>query len=136
MGNLTKNFSKNEFIESVFFNDKQQLDVYESFNSDSSLNVSRLELAENLQVLRDYLDTPISINIAYRPKWYELSKGRSGNSKHTKMQAADIVVKGVSPHSVNATIEILIKEGKMKQGGLGRYNTFTHYDIRGVKARW
>jgi len=24
----------------------------------------------------------------------------------------------------------------MKEGGLGLYNTFVHYDIRGTKARW
>ena len=26
--------------------------------------------------------------------------------------------------------------GKMKQGGLGLYDTFVHYDVRGTKARW
>ena len=30
----------------------------------------------------------------------------------------------------------LISEGKMVQGGLKAYDTFTHYDIRGYKARW
>jgi len=24
----------------------------------------------------------------------------------------------------------------MKQGGLGLYDSFVHYDVRGVKARW
>ena len=30
----------------------------------------------------------------------------------------------------------LIKEGKMKEGGIGIYSTFVHYDVRGWKARW
>ena len=34
------------------------------------------------------------------------------------------------------TIEALMLEDKMENGGLGRYNTFTHFDIRGYAARW
>jgi hypothetical protein len=45
-------------------------------------------------------------------------------------------VKGMTPKQVLLVIERLIKEGKMMQGGIGVYNTFTHYDIRGTKARW
>ena len=30
----------------------------------------------------------------------------------------------------------LIDEGKMKQGGIGVYSSFCHYDTRGTKARW
>jgi hypothetical protein len=33
-------------------------------------------------------------------------------------------------------IEHLIINGDMLQGGLGIYNNFCHYDIRGKKARW
>ena len=36
-------------------------------------------------------------------------------------------------------VEKLIKESKMKQGGLGLYpreNGWIHYDTRGTKARW
>jgi hypothetical protein len=50
--------------------------------------------------------------------------------------AGDIVSEKYTPVQLRAIIEKLIKEGKMKQGGLGAYKTFTHYDIRGVKARW
>ena len=34
------------------------------------------------------------------------------------------------------TIERLIREGKMEDGGMGRYSTFVHYDVRGSRARW
>jgi len=30
----------------------------------------------------------------------------------------------------------LMKNEKIKTGGIGIYNTFTHIDIRGVRARW
>jgi len=33
-------------------------------------------------------------------------------------------------------IEDAISNGEMLQGGLGLYDTFVHYDIRGTKARW
>ena len=34
------------------------------------------------------------------------------------------------------TIEALIELEYIPEGGLGIYNTFVHYDIRGYKARW
>lgn len=132
---LSKNFDLKEFLESVFFNDEQQEKVYESFSNDEALLINATELAKNLQVLRNKVGA-VSINIAYRPKWYELLKKRSGNSQHTKLKAADIKVKGMRPSEVHAIIENLIKEGKMKEGGLGLYSTFVHYDIRNTKARW
>lgn len=133
---LTTNFSLKEFIISKFYSKKQQKQVFKDFNKDSDLLVNAKELASNLQVLRDYLNAKITINIAYRPKWYELFKNRSGKSQHCFCKAADIKVKGYTPFEVYDIIEYLISIGKMKQGGLGKYNTFTHYDIRGFKARW
>ncbi|MGV4419604.1 hypothetical protein ACQ1QE_10610 [Ornithobacterium rhinotracheale] len=51
-------------------------------------------------------------------------------------KAADIRVDGVTPERLASIIERLIYNGKMKQGGLGIYPTFVHYDIRGTKTRW
>lgn len=134
---LTNNFKLEEFLESKFYNETLQKEVYVSFESDKDYLLSNLrELAKNLQVLRDELGTVVSINISYRPKWYEVSKGRSGNSQHCLGKAADIVVKGKTPAQIADIIEKLIKEGKMKDGGLGRYSTFTHYDVRDWSARW
>ena len=50
--------------------------------------------------------------------------------------AADIVVNGVDPIDVAASIEKLIELGEMEEGGLKAYQNFTHYDIRGIKTRW
>jgi uncharacterized protein YcbK (DUF882 family) len=134
---ITDNFSLHEFLESRFFNEDEQKRVNSTYdNNINYLQKNLIVLADNLQVLRNHLNTSVSINISYRPKWYELSRGRSGTSQHTYFKAADIVVKGYAPNEVADTIEELIREGKMKEGGLGRYNSFTHYDIRGTKARW
>lgn len=133
---LTKNFRLSEFILSDFFDESSQLKAIIQVLDDDKILDNIKELASNLQVLRDELNTEISINIGFRPVFWELLKSRSGNSKHCLGQAGDLKVKGFTPKQVADTIEKLIKEGKMHEGGIGRYNTFTHYDIRGTKARW
>ena len=94
------------------------------------------ELAKNLQVLRDYFGKPIKINSGYRTPKYNKSIGGAKYSQHKLAKAADIVIEGVHPHTVHYTIEKLIERGLMKDGGLGKYNSFTHYDIRDAHARW
>lgn len=122
---LTNNFSKSEF------------DSKDGSTMPADVLKNIQELAKNLQVLRDFLGKKITINSGYRsPKYNATIKNASPNSQHILGKAADIVIQGVSPKKVAQTIENLIKEGKMKQGGIGIYKTFTHYDIRGVKARW
>lgn len=43
-----------------------------------------------LDELREMADIPLIITCAYRSKDYDLAKGRSGNSAHTKGKAVDI----------------------------------------------
>jgi hypothetical protein len=43
--------------------------------------------------------------------------------------AADIKVSNSPPLEVYNAIEKLIADGKMKQGGLGLYRSWVHYDI-------
>ena len=93
-------------------------------------------LADNLQVLRDHIGEPIHINSAYRHKEYNKSVGGASRSQHLYAKASDIVVKGISPNIIYDLIEEMIKTGEMMEGGLGLYSGFTHYDIRGKKARW
>ncbi|MFJ1330276.1 YcbK family protein [Capnocytophaga canimorsus] len=122
---LTKNFGKKEF----------ECRDGSTMPSEALENVKLL--AKELQVLRDYLGKKITINSGYRSKAYNATlKGASPKSQHLLGKAADIVIEGMTPKKVAETIEKLIAQGKMKQGGIGIYKTFTHYDIRGVKARW
>jgi len=95
-----------------------------------------VELASNLQNLRDFLGEPIHINSAYRTPTYNKKVGGKPASKHLKAQAGDLTVKSKTPKQLAAVIEKLISQGKMKQGGIGIYPGFTHYDTRGTKARW
>ena len=134
---LTKNFKLEEFLYSDFFTQEEQQRVLESFYNEQSILLPNLvKLANQLQILRDYLNEPIIINIAYRPKWYELSRGRDGNSQHTLGKAADIRTNSNSIKELEEIIDKLIKKGDILQGGLGFYRNFVHYDIRKTKARW
>ena len=121
---ITENFSLSEF------------DCKDGSELPTALLPNVLDLADNLQVLRDYLGVPVSINSAYRSLEHNRKIGGATNSQHLLAKAADIVVESKSPEQVANIIKYLISEGKMMQGGLKVYNTFTHYDVRGHKARW
>lgn len=89
-------------------------------------------LVELLQKIRDHFGAPITINSAYRTPEYNKKVGGSTYSQHQYGKAADIVVKGVKPAEVAAYAEQLMPS----YGGVGRYSTFTHVDVRDEKSRW
>lgn len=94
------------------------------------------ELAKQLEVLRSHIKLPISVTSGFRSKEHNAKIGGALNSFHVLGMAADIQVKGMTPKQVGEAVEKLISEGKMKEGGLGLYKTWVHYDHRGTKARW
>lgn len=94
------------------------------------------ELAQQLEVLRDHFKKPILISSGYRSPAHNKAVKGEPNSLHLTGQAADFKIKGLTPIQIFDTIERLIEEGKMKEGGLGLYKTFVHYDTRGAKSRW
>lgn len=95
-----------------------------------------IELARNLQVLRDAINKPITITSGYRSPKYNAKIGGVKDSQHLRGTAADIKVLGMTPKEVALVIEGLIESGKMKEGGVGVYPSWVHYDHRGRKARW
>ena len=94
------------------------------------------ELAENLQVLRDFIGKPITVISGYRSPSYNKKIDGARRSQHLLAKAGDLIVKDMSPDEVKSAIVHLIKEGKMKKGGVGLYTHFTHYDVRGFNRRW
>jgi uncharacterized protein YcbK (DUF882 family) len=114
---LTKNFSKREFDSKD--GAEMPLEVLQNIK----------KLAENLQVLRDELKAPITVNSGYRSLKHNAKIGGAKKSQHLLGNASDIVVYGYTPQEVAIVIEELIRDGKMLQGGLKAYDTFTHYDI-------
>lgn len=121
---LTKNFSLSEFA----CQDGTPVPVRYIENA--------RELAKNLQVLRDYFGEPVFVSSGYRTPTWNKKVGGAKNSQHKKAKAGDITMKKRSPEEIQNTIELLIRRGKMKNGGLGKYKGFTHYDTRDVPARW
>jgi uncharacterized protein YcbK (DUF882 family) len=122
---LTKNFSKSEF------------ECKCGCEMPKELIPNIQKLANQLQVIRDAVNLPIKINSAYRCPEHNTRVGGVKTSMHLHAKASDIVIKGYSNDDVADLIEQLIASGDILQGGLGRYNTFTHYDIRrGGKSRW
>ena len=121
---MTKNFSKEEF------------DCSDGSEMNIAIYHNMVKVANQLQILRNYIGKPITINSGYRSEEYNADVGGVKSSQHVMGRAADIVVKGMTPLAVYTTIELLIEKGDMLQGGLGLYDSFVHYDIRGTKARW
>ena len=93
-------------------------------------------LAGSLQILRIFLNKPIKLTNGYRCESKNNAVNGVKNSQHLKGLAADLQVKGTSPDELADIIDQLMDKGLFKMGGLGRYKTFTHVDIRGKKARW
>jgi uncharacterized protein YcbK (DUF882 family) len=90
------------------------------------------ELLEVLTIVREHFAHPVSINSGCRCPSHNAAIKGSPRSQHQYGRAADIVVKGVSPGVVHDYINAKFPN----QYGLGRYETFTHVDTRGWKARW
>lgn len=95
-----------------------------------------MELAKNLQILRNEINISITILSGYRTPEHNKNEGGKKASRHLVAQAADIVTRVHTPQQLAFIIERLIKEKRMKQGGIGIYPSFVHYDVRGTKARW
>jgi uncharacterized protein YcbK (DUF882 family) len=120
---LTTNFNLSEFNK-------------HNFTITDTIFQNIFELAKNLQVLRDEVKKPIKITSGFRDPSFNKKIGGATQSRHITGEAADFKIEGYTPKQVAGIIEKLIAAGKMKQGGLGIYSTWIHYDVRGTKARW
>ena len=93
------------------------------------------ELVNYLQKIRNHFKAPITITSAYRCPTHNSRVGGATGSRHTKGDAADIVVKGISPREVAKYAESIGVKG------IGLYETaadgyFTHIDTRDYKSFW
>jgi uncharacterized protein YcbK (DUF882 family) len=115
MGDLTNNFSRSEFACKCGC----------GFDDIADRTV------EWCQAVRDFFDRPVTVTSGCRCLMHNEEVGGAKSSQHLYGTAADIQVDGVDPDKVaDFCEEVLLVDG------LGRYNTFTHIDCRGHKARW
>ena len=91
-----------------------------------------LRLAELLEQIRVHFGAAVTINSAYRTPSHNAKVGGTSRSQHLYGLAADIEVKGHSPAEVADYAETLLAG----TGGIGRYDGFTHVDVRQEKGRW
>ncbi|MCP5006600.1 MAG: DUF882 domain-containing protein [Planctomycetes bacterium] len=82
--------------------------------------------------LRQSFGRPITINSGCRCPKHNAAVGGGTKSQHLLGKAADIVIRGVAPELVSNYLE----ERYPDKYGIGRYETFTHIDVREMKARW
>ena len=93
------------------------------------------QLVEYIQKIRDHFGKSITITSGYRCATHNSRVGGATGSRHSKGEAADIVVSGVKPKLVAQYAESIgIK-------GIGLYETnsdghFVHIDTRTTKSFW
>lgn len=88
------------------------------------------KLVEYLQKIREHFGKPITITSGYRCGTHNSRVGGATGSRHTKGQAADIIVSGVIPAEVAKYAESI---GVL---GIGLYSSFVHIDTRDYKSFW
>jgi uncharacterized protein YcbK (DUF882 family) len=92
---------------------------------------------DQLEIIEKELNQELDISSGYRCKKHNSTIPNSAkNSYHTKCMAGDLKTKGLKPIDLYKVIDRLMNEGKILKGGIGVYNTFIHYDIRGTKIRF
>lgn len=93
------------------------------------------KLVEYLNKIRKHFNVPITISSGYRCPIHNRNVGGATGSRHSKGDAADIIVKGHTPREVAQYAESIgIK-------GIGLYETakdgyFVHVDARDYKSFW
>lgn len=85
------------------------------------------EFLRILDRVREYAGIPLVLNCAYRSKAHDLSKGRSGNSAHTKGLAVDI--RCTASANRFRIVEAALANG-ITRIGIGK--TFVHIDNDGT----
>lgn len=85
-----------------------------------------------LQPLRNKIGKPIIINSGFRNAQVNKLVGGAANSQHTKGQAADIIVKGLS---ITSLIDLIKKSGIEYDQLINEYNNWVHISFVKGKNR-
>jgi hypothetical protein len=122
---LTENFYLDEF------HSKDGTPVPEEFVKNFK------DVATQLEIIRNHFGSrPITIHSGYRTAQHNRAVGGVPNSYHKIGMAADFSILNTPAKEVQKEVKKLIQKGVIVAGGLGSYNSFTHYDIRGHFKAW
>ena len=100
-------------------------------NTKQTYTFLSLDVILLLDRIRKGWGKPLNINSSYRSISYNKSVGSNNASQHVVGKALDITPGLKDLKSFQKYVDSL-----NIIGGVGHYNTFTHIDTRGVKARW
>ena len=120
MGDLRKNFSKNEF------KCKCGCNIYKPMNE---------SLLDGLQLLRDNTQRNIKVNSGYRCPQHPIEAKKKNPGEHSRARAADIIIDG---YNKIQTLAAVLQIPQFKNGGIGIYpdRNLIHVDTRPNRARW
>ena len=97
------------------------------------------ELVKGLIYVSKKLNTKLTLNSGYRSPAYNAHVGGKSKSFHmgrpagTASLAADVSIRGIGKQRLIDAVE---SYSPFYNGGIGKYNSFIHMDVRGYKARW
>lgn len=89
-----------------------------------------MELVEKLQVIRDRVGKPVTVNSGYRTATHNAKVGGATKSQHLLGKAADIKVSGYPAE----TLAVIAEEVGFR--GIGIYTWGIHVDTRETKTKW
>lgn len=118
------------------FNLLGKLDKIKHFKLDEfrCRHCRKLKLDINLLIKLEELRAktgPLIINSGYRCPIHNKNVGGATNSQHLKGTAADVRSTKMNPGQVYNYADKIFSNG-----GVGKYNTFTHVDVRNGRSRW
>ena len=118
--------------DEVFFRGARDAKLQLNSDPPRSLWPSLLAVVRVADEARHRLGKAVKINSAYRSPAY--NRAISGASKSIHVLGGALDLSG-SPATLHKILTQLRKEGFFK-GGIGKYRTFVHVDVRGKNADW
>jgi hypothetical protein len=118
--------------DEVFFRGARDARLQLNTDPPRSLWPSLLAVTKVADEARHRLGRPLRINSAFRNGAYNRAIGGAKNSIHRLGGALDL---SGSPATLHKILTQMRKEGVFK-GGIGKYRTFVHVDVRGKNADW
>lgn len=116
----------------VFFRGARDAKLQLNTDPPRSLWPSLLAVVKVADEARHRLGRPLRINSAYRSPAY--NRAISGASRSIHVQGGALDLSG-SPATLHKILTQMRRDGLFR-GGIGRYKTFVHVDVRGRNADW
>jgi hypothetical protein len=118
--------------DEVFFRGARDAKLQLNSDPPRSLWPSLLAVTKVADEARHRLGRPLRISSAYRSPAYNKAIGGASASIHMKGGALDL---SGSPATLHRILTEMRSEGLFR-GGIGKYRTFVHVDVRGKNADW